>query len=361
MMLKHVVSFVLLSAGVAVLGGCPIYSDDRDNRICQTDQDGVSRCYDCPDPYYSSSCFGWTCNQNGDCPSGYTCTSDQQCALGSSTGPLPPSGGTLCTKPSDCPGGSSCGADNKCHAGDCSTSGCPSQFVCKLESGTPQCVAIGSGGGDGGVTSTCKSDTDCPTPAGSKCLDGACVAPADQCADQTQCPGGEQCVQGACTPSCNANTPCPTGYSCDTAKGVCTGNPSPCTTSASCNSGAVCVEQHCVAPCGAGFTCPSGEVCIDGGCTPDQKPQFTCNTEGTQDACQSGSICLRHSCYIACNADAGADACKTADQFNVCKSVTTSTGTYSVCGSSSNLGTDCDPTQGKNCADPLVCIDGYCR
>jgi hypothetical protein len=100
---------------------------------------------------------------------------------------------------------------------------------------------------------------------------------------------------------------------------------------------------------------------VEGGCTPDQQPVFTCGTDGVQDNCQAGSICLRHSCYIACSADAGADACKNADKFNQCKAVTTTSGTHNVCGSTDNLGTDCDPTQGKNCATPLICIDGYCK
>ena len=162
-------------------------------------------------------------------------------------------------------------------------------------------------------------------------------------------------------PSCGPNEPCPTGYSCDDAKGVCTGNPTSCTSSAQCQGSAVCVQEHCVDPCGPGGTCAAGLVCVDGGCMPDQKPVFTCAVDGTQDACQQGSICLRHSCYIACDADAGPDACKSADTFNVCKTVTTSSGPHSVCGSEDNLGTDCDPTQGKNCAAPLICIDGYCR
>ena len=98
-----------------------------------------------------------------------------------------------------------------------------------------------------------------------------------------------------------------------------------------------------------------------GGCTPDEKPVFTCAKDGAQDACQAGSICLRHSCYIACDADAGADACKSADTFNVCKAVTTASGSHSVCGSATNLGSECDPTQNKACASPLVCIDGFCR
>jgi hypothetical protein len=219
-------------------------------------------------------------------------------------------------------------------------------------------------GGDGGSTSACHSDSDCSTPAGSRCLTGKCVAPADQCADATQCAGDSQCVQGACTPACSATKSCPTGYACDTTKSVCTGtNPNPCSSSAQCTTGTgtVCVEQHCVDPCGAGGTCANGLKCVDGGCTPDQQPVFTCSTDGVQGECQSGSICLRHACYIGCNADAGADACKSADQFNQCKSVTTASGAHSVCGSTNNLGTECDPTQGKSCATPLVCIDGYCK
>jgi hypothetical protein len=121
------------------------------------------------------------------------------------------------------------------------------------------------------------------------------------------------------------------------------------------------VQEHCVDPCGAGGTCGGGLKCVDGGCTPDQKPVFTCATDGAQDSCQPGSICLRHSCYIGCSADAGADACKAADNFNQCKGVTTSSGTYNVCGSTTNLGTECDPTQNKACTNSLVCIDGYCR
>jgi hypothetical protein len=352
MMMKHLFSFVLLGLGAAALGGCPIYSDDsRANRVCVGND-----CYSCPDPYISNDCYAFSCSVNSDCPSGYACGSNHRCYLSDGVPPGPGTG-TLCTKPSDCPSGSTCGADNKCHTGDCSTSGCPSNFVCKLAGGVPTCEAVG---GDGG-SSACKSDNDCPTPAGSKCLSGTCFAPADQCADTTQCAAGSQCVQGACTPSCSASKPCPTGYSCDDAKGVCTGNAAACTNSSQCGAGKACVQQHCVDTCGAGATCAAGLVCVDGGCTPDQQPVFTCATDGAQDKCQTGSLCLRHSCYITCDADAGADACKSADKFNVCKSVTTSSGAHSVCGSDTNLGTDCDVTQGKNCASPLICIDGFCR
>jgi hypothetical protein len=207
-------------------------------------------------------------------------------------------------------------------------------------------------------SSTCKSDGDCSSKgAGYKCLSGSCVAPGDQCTDATQCASG-LCVQGACTPACSSTKPCPTGYSCDLAKGVCTGNPGPCTTDSQCASGLKCVSQHCVDPCGPGGTCATGLVCVDGGCVPDQKPQFVCDLEGTQDKCQTGSICLRHSCYLSCD-PAAADACKTSDKFNVCKTIQSAGKTLHVCGSDTNLGSECDP--GKACASPLICIDGYCK
>ena len=351
-MKKRVVSVALLGVGMLVLLGCPIYPDDRDNRVCVG-----SDCYRCPDSYYSPSCTDWSCNANADCPNGFVCQSDHRCHLTSSQPPSnPPS--SLCTKPSDCPAGSTCGADNKCHAGDCSTTGCPSSYVCKLANGKPECVPIG--GGDGG-TSTCKSDKDCPTPPGSKCLSGTCFAPPDQCADATQCPAGSQCVQGACTPSCSAQKPCPTGYACDESKGVCTGQTTTCSSTAQCTNDTVCVQEHCVEKCGAGGTCGAGLVCVDGGCMPDQRPAFACQADGTGTGCLAGSLCLRHTCYIGCDADAGNEGCKNADKFNVCKQVTTGSGSYSVCGSNDNLGSDCDPTQGKNCASPLVCIDGFCK
>jgi len=346
--MKRFIGFGLFGLSAVVLFGCPIWSDDHARHVCTTGTATNVVLYD-------DDCVA--CYGNYDCPAGYEC-SNRACT---------PSGGTVappsqaCSKPDDCAAGSNCGTDLRCHAGDCSNSGCPTGYLCKLSGGTLSCVA-NDGSPDGGGFDGCTSDAACAaTTPGARCLDGACVAPADQCSDATQCPNNEQCVQGGCTPSCDATHPCPTGYGCDTAKGVCTGNPTPCGASGTCSGATTCVDEHCVTKCGPGNTCANGLICVDGGCIPDQKPQFVCAVEGKQDACASGSLCLHHSCYIACAVDAGATACKSADKYNTCKQVQTASGTYSVCGSSSNLGSQCDPTQGKNCATGQVCIDGFCR
>jgi hypothetical protein len=238
--------------------------------------------------------------------------------------------------------------------------------VCRLSHGQLACVPLSSGSdagaSDGGTTTACNADSDC-SGAGVKCIDGVCTIPADQCFDQTQCSANEQCVNGVCTPSCDAQHPCPTGYACDTQKGVCAVNPAPCggVSNQACGGGTLCVESHCVPPC-ANNTCAGTLICVNGGCIPDQKATFVCQTEGVKDACATGSICLHHNCYVACAIDAGVNACQAVDKFNVCKPVTTSTGTYDVCGSATNLGNECDPTQNKSCVQiAAICIDGFCK
>ncbi len=248
---------------------------------------------------------------------------------------------------------------------DCTQVGCDPGFTCKLQDGNATCVP--NSGSDAGPSpySGCFADTDCTTGdaggTGYKCLNAKCTAPADQCADETQCGANEQCVQGVCTPSCSTTTTCSSGYSCDSNNGVCTGNPNACTVpGGACGSNGICIEGHCDSKCGPNNSCGTGLVCVNGGCMPNEKANFICTgTDGTQSECSSGSICLRHNCYISCAGNP--NACATADQFNICKSVTTTSGSFNVCGSASNLGSDCDPTIGKNCAGAGVCIDGYCH
>jgi hypothetical protein len=376
--MKRIFWMTFLALGAAALGGCPIYPDSGSHRYCDN-----TGCYDCPTDGYTSSCVGWQCTSDAECPSGYSCGSSGYCINGA--GPdggivVPPPGS--CSSSAGCPTGQSCGANNQCAPGDCTNNGCPAPLVCKLTPGSgPQCVSLGDGGHpvDSGVDSPpfsgCHNDSECiALGPGAKCLDGTCVAASDQCWDTTQCPNNESCVNGVCTPGCDGTHPCPTGYSCSVSdggtSGVCSGNPNPCGSSGeTCPANTTCVDQHCVPPCSPTGTCPTGEVCVDNGCVPDQKPNpFVCSVDGqagqgTPSApCQVGSICLHHGCYKACDPEAG-NSCATFDpKYNVCRSVASTSGSYYVCSSPTNLGGQCDPTAGKACPiSSEICIDGYCR
>jgi hypothetical protein len=353
----------IFGLSAAALLGCPVWGGGGG---------GTGTCYGAEYP----ECI--QCGEGYQCPSGQACDANYYCV------PIPGLDG----------GGTSTG-DGGGEGGDCSFVGCSGGEVCAVVDGGAVCIPNpdgglpdGNGGGDAKSDAPpftgCTSNAACADAgAGYLCLDGKCVAPANQCTDTTQCPNNELCVQGACVPSCSSSNPCPTGYSCQTpgdggtgtsgGSGVCTGNPTPC---GAADGGTTCVDEHCVAPCSTGGTCPSGEVCVDNGCIPNQQPNFVCDkmgqAGGTQDVCASGSICLHHSCYIACS-ESAADAggfCSTATggKFDLCKGVDESTAdggtaTFDVCASASNLGNQCDltSTPPKDCSGGQVCIDGYCR
>jgi hypothetical protein len=399
-------------AAVALFG-CPVYSGSTGEIFC----DSQGNCCD----ETSGNCYLINCDDSRECPGGSTCVNGGFCASPSTDGGAyydaeafdGGDGGTTGDATTDC-------STTGCQPGfTCTLSGGSATCMPTPDSGhTGSDAGSHSDGGahDGGAHDAthdstantdsgshdgaakdasdaralppftgCTSDSVCVGEAGvgARCLNGTCVAAANTCFDTTQCPfiGGvqEECVQGVCTPSC-ATTPCPTGYSCDPTTNVCTGNPTPCGAvdgGAACAAGTTCVDEHCVPLCtftthlgdasadASGETCSEpGLVCVDNGCIPSQSPNFLCTTQGQQDTCAMGSICLHHNCYIACEADAGADGgntCQKADNFNQCKAVVTSTGTYDVCGSNTNLGSQCNPTQGQNCLSPAICIDGYCR
>src|SRR6185436_3536336 len=104
---------------------------------------------------------------------------------------------------------------------------------------------------------------------------------------------------------------------------------------------AVCVNGACV-PRSTGGTCKSGESWVENGCIPSQAAMFTCTVDGTKDACMDGSMCLHHSCYIACEPPFET-VCDNLPQINQCKRVTTTSGSHQVCGSATTLGNECDP------------------
>jgi hypothetical protein len=339
--MKRTIVIGLFGLGAAALLGCPVWGGG-----------GGGECGggECPAQTY--------CTSSDQCPGGYTCE-DNECVYS-----FPDSGLDV-----DAPSGD---------ASDCSTKGCPTGQVCSIVGGAATCVPNGDGATESGPPpfTGCTSNSQCSdSGVGALCLDGVCTSEANECSDATQCLAGEDCVQGACVPTCSSSMPCPSGYSCTTigdsgsGSGVCTGNPTPCGGAdggMTCSGDTTCVDQHCVPKCASGdAACSAGLVCVDDGCIPKQSPAFTCNTDGQagdgkKGDCDVGSVCLHHSCYISCDPESGT-SCMTADMFPICKPVTTGTGTYYVCGSSSNLGSQCDPTRGLNCTGSDICIDGYCR
>jgi len=227
-------------------------------------------------------------------------------------------------------------------------------------------------GAEAGGAASCNADTDCVSSS-DRCVDGQCVSPASLCSDGTQCVvSGDRCVDGICELPCSGSTPtgCPVGFACDTELGACSINPAPCAGSGSstCPSGSVCVEQRCVAQClpsEAGASCAlPGQVCVNGGCIPDEAALFTCKNDGQTsqlaNVCLNGSVCLHHDCYVECDgtADAGSPC---ADPSKTCREVTVAAGTYGVCAPPGGLGSDCDIAAMAPCASGHSCVDGYCK
>lgn len=384
-MKRFLLAITLLSAGAA-LAGCPIYSDDGNYRVCTS-----SGCYDCPDPSLSSACILWQCGTDTDCGSGYACQNNTCVPLGSQVVADSGPGEEACSAPPECPVGFTCGVDETCHVGSCEQWGCPAGYSCfvALSTDGAECVsswdaaAPADAAGSDATASDADASLPAPTPCnadgqcgggGARCINGECTPQSGLCSDGTQCSSGEACVNGVCTPHCAASNPCPIGFGCDLNRGVCSLNATVCATSADCQGGTVCVESYCVAPCAAadaGTQCPSGELCVNGGCIPNQAASFTCKNDGTTGqaatTCDSQSICLHDDCYVQCSLDGGVDggsdggggACS--DPTTVCKQVTTAQGTFAVCGPSSELGSQCDPAVGTYCPAGSLCIDGYCE
>jgi hypothetical protein len=325
----------------AVLLGCPVFSGNNSPSVAPQ----------CTGNY----CTGIYCSTSNECPSGQSCE-DNYCVQQTGDG----------------------ATDGSTDATDCVPACTAGQQCTVLDDGGLGCVTSkpSDAGGDTLPPFTgCTSNAQCASAdggAGALCLDGKCVPPANQCFDGTQCAPNEDCVQGACVPTCSSTVACPTGYSCDLTNGVCTGNPTPCGGAdggAACTGGTTCVEQHCVPTCMTGDKCGTGLVCVDNGCIPDQAPIFTCNVDGAEGDggpgnCDVGSICLDHSCFISCvpaTADGGTTACSKT-MFPECKPVIEGSTTYYACGTATNLGNQCNPTQGMNCSGAdQVCIDGYCQ
>jgi hypothetical protein len=345
-------------------------------------------------PIYSNNVLPAECIYATDCPTGYRCAPGGYCVQGpphgggSSTdgggveggtdadaagtdaitdGPAdasreastdaPPSGDAdgvvFCGTPNDCSGVETCGTDGVCRPSNCLTTPCINQFQCGITPSGPACVR--------GDPLRCGADRHCASTE--RCIDGTCAAVTQLCTDRSQCAAGKACADGRCVTTCTSDGQCAPGYLCRTALGVCGAKAKPCVQTNDCGGpGQVCVDGACVPRCTASGACGTGAgagLCVDNGCVPSTKITSECDGQGTSMGCPSGSICLHRHCYVACAQDAG--GCNAQSSAPVCKMVTVAGATYAVCGTTETLGSECDLTAGKACADGKVCIDGTCR
>jgi hypothetical protein len=264
-----------------------------------------------------------------------------------------------CANPTDCGNGFTCGPDGTCHPGDCSVTQCINGFVCELSANGQVCNLVDP--------RACTSDAECGgTDA---CVNGTCVAASWLCSDRTQCLSGSVCVDGKCVVACGVGDSCPDGYLCQKESRLCNIVELGCAITADCGSPyVVCVDHACVPRCSVQGPCGEGlGFCVNNGCIPSQKIVAQCAGEGVQAGCASGQICLHQHCYTSCAApdagvaEGGVGACTEGPEQDACKTITTAGGAYAVCGSTSNLGAECDLTVDKSCALGQICIDGFCR
>jgi hypothetical protein len=383
MVMNRLLQFGLLGIVAGALAGCPVWDDDDDHdgwedgsscfgegcnpgpECTNSDQCGVNATCGEDNECHPGDCTFWGC-ASGECTVGEdgtaSCTGGSGSGgsgaggSGSGAGGSGATGGgpdvVYCGNPDDCAAGETCGPEGICEPGSCDTVGCIYGYSCDTTAAPPVCKPTNP--------AACGSDGDCAEAgAGYACVSGICTAPDDQCFDQGQCAPGSKCAGGKCVPGCDADAECDGGFECNEAQGVCSEPGKECTITNDCGGPVtVCVDGTCV-PRSDGATCPAGTVWVENGCIPDQSATFTCAVDGQQDACNAGSICLHHSCYINC-ASPNETACANLPNLNVCKSVTTSSGMHQVCGSNENLGNECDPQAGQACSVG-ICIDGFCK
>lgn len=364
--MKHLPRVGLLMSFAVALGGCPIWGDSSSSSSycsgsnCPNPGQQCSSDYDCPTNEYCSGsdglCHTYPGNTGGGGSASTTTTGSMTTTTGTNTTSSTSTGQApiYCGNPNDCMPGQTCAPDGTCHSGSCDKAGgCIYGYICDTTMSPPACKAENP--------AACGADSDCASAGtGYRCVNGICTAPSDQCFDGTQCSSGDVCADGKCTPSCANGSMCPTDYKCSTVN-TCTVPAQACTITNDCGSATeVCVAGACVPRSPGNGSCGTGTVWVENGCIPDQHASFVCAIDGSQDACATGSICLHHSCYISC-ASPNQNACTVLPTFNQCKSVTTTSGAHSVCGSSSNLGSDCNPTEGVGCQAGHICVDGYCK
>jgi hypothetical protein len=131
---------------------------------------------------------------------------------------------------------------------------------------------------------------------------------SSRCAINTDCKGGQVCLNAQCTSTCTGSAQCDSGKVC--VNGAClTG----CLTADQCSGGETCVNGGCTTLCTTSGDCTGGQECIEGVCgTPNTPPDDPAVNLCDSDAQCPGGICATGVCILGCEDDsncAGALVC----------------------------------------------------
>ena len=236
-------------------------------------------------------------------------------------------------------------------------------------------LPLGCGPADDGA---CVRNTECG--GGEECVDGQCVrtdAPR-VCVQSSDCRSGEICAQGLCVSDpgpCQGEGDCPNGTTCHQVTGRCVGtsDPTPCLNDSGCATPSeVCVSGDCVAGC-ATTGCPSGEACDPGTGRCAQAPSCT----GDSQCDRPSTICEGGRCVAGCGSAGCATGARCEATTGRCVTEATSCKADVDCGAPSKIchqgtciagcisegcagGRVCNSTTGR-CEDPTTCTsDGQC-